>query len=345
MTNFLTKRILMLPIVAIGVTFLLFSLTNILPSEMRASLYVQSQKELTPDTLKEIIKTHKLDAPILSQYLIWLKKVLKGELGYSQSANMPVKDAIKTCLPATLELTIFAIIPIFFIGLWAGVISAVNRDKFTDHFTRFAAITGYSLPTFVFGLIMLMIFYGWLGIFPPGRYSLNSDIIINAGEFTRWTGILTVDSILNLEFGVFFDALKHLVLPASVLCFGSIALLIRITRTSMLEELNKDYIRTAKSKGLKESYIINTHAKRNALIPVITLISLQFIRLLSGVVITETVFDFPGIGRWGIKAAQQLDLAGVMGFSLMTAALFVIGNTISDILYAVVDPRIRYGKK
>ncbi len=335
----------MLPIVIIGVTFLLFSLTNILPTEMRASLYVQSQKELSADTIKEIIKTHKLNDPLIKRYSGWLKKVLKGELGYSQSANMTVADAIKTCLPATLELTIFAIIPIFFIGLWAGTISAVNRDKFTDHFTRFAAITGYSLPTFVFGLILLMVFYGWMGIFPPGRYSISSDIIINSGQFSQFTGMLTIDSLLNLEFGVFLDSLKHLVLPASVLCFGSVALLIRITRTSMLEELNKDYIRTAKSKGLKKNYIINTHAKRNALIPVITLISLQFVRLLGGVVITETVFDFPGIGRWGVKAAQQLDLAGVMGFSLITAALFVVGNTISDILYAIVDPRIRYGKK
>lgn len=342
MLQFLLKRLLMLPIVAIGATLLLFLLTNILPVEMRASVYVQDSRELTPETLQEIIKTHNLDAPIFVQYLSWLKNLLKGELGYSQTAKMKVSQAIKTYLPATLELTIFAIIPIFFIGTWVGTISAVHRNKFIDHFSRFLAITGYSLPTFVFGLLLLMIFYGWLGLFPPGRYSFESDMLIHSDSFKTWTGLITIDSLLNLNFKILLDAIKHLILPASVLCFGSVALLIRITRTSMLEELNKDYIRTARAKGLKEKYVINVHARKNAMIPVITLISLQFVRLLGGVVITETVFDFPGIGRWGVRAAQQLDIAGVLGFSLMSAILFIIGNTVSDILYTIIDPRIRY---
>ncbi|MBI4655216.1 MAG: ABC transporter permease, partial [Elusimicrobia bacterium] len=327
---------------AIGATLLLFLLTNVLPVEMRASIYVQDQRELTPETLAEIVKTNSLDAPVFVRYFKWLKNLLHGELGYSQTAKMQVSQAIRTYLPATFELTLFAIIPIFLLGTRIGALAAVNRNKFADHFSRFLAITGYSMPTFVFGLILLMIFYGWLGFFPPGRYSFESDMLIHSGSFRTFTGLITIDSLLNLNFKVFWDAVKHLILPASVLCFGSVALLIRITRTSMLEELNKDYIRTARAKGLKEKYIIKAHAGRNALIPVITLISLQFVRLLGGVVITETVFDFPGIGRWGVKAAQQLDLPGVIGFSLMSAVLFVAGNTFSDILYAAVDPRIRY---
>jgi len=332
----------MLPLVIIGITFLLFSLTNLLPPEMRASLYAQSQKEMTPETLKEIIRLHKLDAPLIIQYSEWLKNILKGEFGYSQSANMEVTKAIKAYLPATLELTLLSIIPIFFLGTWLGVLSAVKKNSFIDHLTRAGAISSYSLPTFVFGLLLLMIFYGGFGIFSPGRYSIYSDAIIHSGNFRQFTGLLTIDALLNGNFRVFLDVLSHIFLPASVLCLGSVALLIRITRTSMLEELNKDYVRVARAKGLKENYIINFHVKRNALIPVITLVSLQFVRLLGGVVITETVFDYPGIGSWGVKAAQQLDLAGVMGFALMTAILFVLGNTIADILYALVDPRIRY---
>lgn len=344
MTNFLLKRLLLLPLVAIGITFLLFSLTNLLPPEMRASLYLQSQKEMTPETMEEIIRRHKLDAPLVTQYFAWLKRAVRGELGYSQSANMKVSKAIKTYFPATLELTVFSIIPVFFLGTWLGVLSAVKKDSLADHATRVGAITIYSLPTFVFGLLLLMIFYGGFGLFAPGRYSIQSDIIVHSENFTQFTGLITVDSLLNMNFGVFADSLAHLILPASVLCLGSVALLVRITRTSMLEELNKDYVRTARSKGLKESVVIHKHVKKNALIPVITLVSLQFVRLLSGVVITETVFNYPGIGSWGIKAAQQLDLAGVMGFALMTAALFVVGNTAADILYAAVDPRIRYEK-
>ncbi|MDD5208997.1 MAG: ABC transporter permease [Elusimicrobiales bacterium] len=344
MRKFLLKRALMLPLVALGVTFLLFSLTGLLPPEMRASIYLQDQRELTPELMRELIKEHKLDAPLVVRYGSWLGNLLKGDLGYSETARMKVTDAIKTYLSATLELTIFAIIPIFFIGTRLGTISAVKKDKWPDQLTRLLAITGYSLPTFVFGLLALMFFYGWLGVLGPGRYSFETDMLIHSDAFKSYTGLLTVDSLLNFKPAVFWDAVKHLILPASVLCFGSVAMLIRITRTSMLEELNKDYVRTARAKGLKESYVIANHVRRNAMIPVITLVSLQFVRLLGGVVITETVFDFPGIGRWGVKAAQQLDLAGVMGFSLMSALLFVMANTISDVLYAVMDPRIRYGE-
>ncbi|MFH1619592.1 MAG: ABC transporter permease, partial [bacterium] len=213
--------------------------------------------------------------------------------------------------------------------------------KFTDHFSRFVAITGYSMPTFVLGLLLLMVFNGALGWFPPGRYSLETDILIHSETFRHWTGFLLLDSILNGRLGIFLDLIRHLILPAATLCCASVALLIRITRSSMLEELGKDYIRTARAKGLDEKQVINVHARRNALLPVITLASLQFVRLLSGVIITETVFYFPGIGRWGVMAAQQLDIPGLLGFSLITAVLFVAGNAASDLFYAVADTRMR----
>ncbi|MEK7287835.1 MAG: ABC transporter permease [Elusimicrobiota bacterium] len=190
-------------------------------------------------------------------------------------------------------------------------------------------------------MILLMIFYGKFGILPPGRCSLETQLLLGSPEFKSYTGLLTIDSILNGNLKVLFDALKHIILPAMTLTYVEIALLVRVTRSSMLEELGKDYVRTARAKGLDESIVIKKHARRNALIPVITISSLLFVALLGGVAITETVFDYPGIGRWGLIAAQQLDIPGVLGFAGLSALLFVLGNTLADLLYALIYPRIR----
>ena len=186
-----------------------------------------------------------------------------------------------------------------------------------------------------------MLFYGKLGWFAPGGYSVYTDAVVHGGSFHFYTGFLLIDSLLNLNFRVFWDVLSHLVLPAVTLCIGSFALMVRVMRSSMLEELGKDYVRTARAKGLSPWQVTYKHAGKNAVIPVITLASIQFIRLLGGTVIVETIFEYPGIGRFGVIAAQQLDIAGIMGFSLMVAVLFVLGNLLSDILYTAVDPRIR----
>ena len=275
------------------------------------------------------------------QYFRWLKGAVKGDLGYSESANMPVTSAIKAYLPATIQLAVAAIILVVLFGVWLGIISAKYKDGFTDNLIRFFVLAGFSLPIFVLGLILLMIFYGKLGWFAPGEDSFTADMIIHSPNFKTYTGFLLIDSLLNLNFYVFFDVLKHLVLPAVTLCIGSFALMVRVMRSSMLEELNKDYVRSARARGLSEFKVIYEHAGLNAMIPVVTLASIQFIRLLGGTVIVETVFDYPGIGRWGVECAQQLDIAGVMGFSLMVAVLFVLGNLAADILYTAIDPRIR----
>jgi ABC-type dipeptide/oligopeptide/nickel transport system permease component len=275
------------------------------------------------------------------QYASWLGQVAKGDLGYSETAKMPVAHAIRVFFPATFELALVAFLPILFIGVWLGTASAVHKEKFIDHFSRFTSITGYSLPSFVLGLLLLMVFYGQLQMFPPGRLSLDAELAVQASDFHGYTGFMLLDSLLNLEFGIFFDAIRHLVLPAVTLTYISVALLVRITRSSMLEELSKDYIRTARAKGVSESDVITKHARKNALIPVITLSSLLFVGLLRGVIITETVFNYPGIGRWGAASAIQLDIPGVLGFALLSSTLFLMGNLISDCLYALVDPRIR----
>jgi len=339
MLKFIAKRLLFLPIVMLGVTMLLFGALQFLSPAMRASLYVKDPRQLS--ALNEVILKYGLNKPMPVQYWIWLKQVLHGNLGYSETAKMPVAAAIRAFFPATFELTLVSFIPILLIGIYFGTLSAVKKDKLLDQTTRIVAITGYSLPSFVLGLFLLMIFYGHFQIFPPGRYSLNVDLLVHSSRFHHYTGLLTLDALLNGDFAAAGDILSHLVLPATTLIYISVALLLRITRSSMLEELGKDYVRTARAKGLPESVVVKKHARKNALIPVVTLSSLLFIGLLSGVVITETIFDFPGIGRWSVIAAQQLDVPGVMGATLLSAFLFVVANMISDMLYAFVDPRIR----
>ncbi len=341
MVKYVLKRLAFLPLVMFGVTFLLFFLLQFLSPEMRASLYVKDPRQLSQ--LDAVIEKYGLRKPMPVQYGIWLKQVAHGDLGYSETAKMPVADAIRAFFPATFELTLVTFFPILIVGVFFGVLSAVYRDRLLDHVTRFVAITGYSLPSFVLGLLLLMVFYGHLHWFPPGRYTLDTDMLVHGSAFHHYTGLLSLDCALNGDWAACGDVLKHLVLPAATLLYISVALLLRITRSSMLEELTKDYVRTARAKGLPERTIIRKHALANALIPVVTLSSLLFIGLLGGVVITETVFDFPGIGRWGVQAAQQLDIPGVLGSTLLAATLFVLANLISDILYAVVDPRIRVG--
>ena len=339
MANYIFRRLLLLPLVVLGVTFLLFFLTQRLSPEMRASLYVKDPRQM--GALEEVIREYGLRDNVFKQYGRWLKNVAHGDLGYSPSANMPVAKAIKEYLPATIQLAFVTIIFVVFFGVWFGCGSAIHKDEWKDIVARLISVGWFSLPIFVLGLILLMVFYGQLGWFAPGGYSVQTNVIIQSPMFKTYTGFLLADSLLNGNFRVFWDVLSHLVLPAVTLCIGSFALMVRVMRSSMLEELNKDYVRTARAKGLTKWQIVYKHAGKNAIIPVITLASIQFIRLLGGTVIVETIFDYPGIGRFGVIAAQQLDIAGILGFSLMVAVLFVLGNLLSDILYTAVDPRIR----
>lgn len=339
MLRFILRRLLLLPLVLVGVTFLLFFLTQRLSPEMRASLYVKDPRQM--GALEEVIRQYGLRDHVLKQYGRWMGNVLRGDLGYSPSANMPVAQAMKEYLPATIQLAFVTILLVVLFGVWFGSLSAVHKDKWQDILARLVSVGGFSLPIFVLGLLLLMVFYGKLGWFAPGGYSVQTDLIIHGPSFKMYTGFLLIDSLLNGNLRVFADVLRHLVLPAVTLCVGSFALMVRVMRSSMLEELNKDYIRAARAKGLSERAVVYKHAGKNAIIPVVTLASIQFIRLLGGTVIVETIFDYPGIGRFGVMAAQQLDIAGILGFSLMVAVLFVLGNLLSDILYTAVDPRIR----
>ncbi len=340
MATYIGRRLVLLPIVAFGVTVLIFALLQFLAPEMRAAAFITNPNQL--NALPAIIQKYGLDKPVHIQYVNWLREVfLRGNLGWSQTARQPVRQAIGSFFPATLELTMYSFIPIMIIGVWLGTAAAVHRDKAIDHVSRVFSISFRSLPSFVWGLLILMILYGRLNWFPPGRLSLEQDLFVRSGQFHFYTHVMTIDALLNGELWIFLDAVRHLAGPVLTLTMISIALLVRITRSSMLEVLRQDYVRTARAKGLDEPVVINVHARKNALIPVITLSSLTFVGLLGGVVITETIFNFPGIGRWGAFAANQLDIPGVTGFAMFVAALTVLGNLAADILYAYFDPRVR----
>jgi len=339
MAAFIARRLLLLPLVAFGVTLLIFALLQFLSPAERAGLFVTDPRQLSQ--IGSIIRKYGLDKPVHVQYWNWLKQLARGDLGWSQTARMPTAQAIASFFPATFELTFYMFVPIILIGIWLGTQAAVHKDRFVDHFSRFFAISLRGLPSFVWGLIVLMAFYGWLGWFPPGRLSLDAEFFVKSAQFHTYTRLMTVDALLNAQWWIFLDALRHIAGPALTLVLVEMALLVRITRSSMLEVLRQDYVRTARAKGLDEPVVIRRHARRNALIPVITLSSLLFVGLLGGVVLAETIFNFPGIGKWGAEAAVQLDIPGVTGFAMFIAFVTVLGNLAADVLYATVDPRIR----
>ena len=294
--------------------------------------------------IDSIIRTYDLDGPVYVQYFNWLKQIFSGNFGWSTTVSRSVLDAFKFFFPNTLELALFSAPVIILVGIWLGTVSAVHRDKPVDHFTRMLAIVGWSLPTFWFGLILLMIFYGYFqGLFPPEALGYKAQTFVESAEFIRFTRLNTLDALLNGKLWIFVDAIRHLVLPVITLTVVQIALVMRIMRSSMLEVLGKGYVLTARAKGAEWKTVIKKHARRNALIPVVTVSGWLFAALMAGVVITETIFNRKGLGWWWAKAATQLDIPAVLMAVLFNGILFVITNLIIDILYAYIDPRVRLG--
>jgi len=340
--SYIIRRLLLLIPVLFGVTLFIFAITMLFSPIERASLYVSSPRQMAD--LPAVIEQYGLDEPFFVQYSTWIRQVFSGNLGWSVVVGMSVWDAIWYFLPPTLELAIFATPLIILMGIFLGTKAAAHKDKPIDHGTRVLAIFGWSLPTFWFGLILLMIFYGFFrGLLPPGRLSIQMDLVVNSADFIRYTHINTIDAILNLNGPVLLDALKHIILPVITLAVVQVAFIMRLMRSSMLEALGKGYVLTARAKGLAESVVINKHARRNAMIPVITVSGYLFAALANGVVITETIFTYKGIGWWAWQAAVNLDIASVLGFALFNAGLFVLVNLVVDILYTRVDPRVRLG--
>jgi ABC-type dipeptide/oligopeptide/nickel transport system permease component len=340
MTRYIIRRLLAVPLVMLGLSLMIFAMLQLLDPTERAALYVTSIPK-NPAALQAIIQKYGLDQPIYVQFWNWLKGVVQGNWGWSITAQMPVLEAIRTYFPATLELGVWSFIPIIVVGIWLGMQAAIHKDTIIDHSARVFSIIGYSFPTFVFGLLVLMLFYARLQWFPPGRLSDWASAIVYSSAFHRYTGMMTVDAILNLRFDIFIDALRHLFLPALTLAYVDWALILRVTRSSMLEVIGQDYVRTARSKGLSERLVINRHARPNAMIPVATIGGLLLIGLLNGVVITETVFNYHGMGFFLASAALNVDAISVLGVTIFDGALLVLGNLVVDILYHFLDPRIR----
>jgi len=352
MTAYILRRLVQLPLTVFGVTILIFLMLQILSPAERAALYIKDIPK-NEAQIDRVIKRYGLDKPMYVQYVNWLigavdqdtgdrvGGVLRADLGYSRTGREPVIDLLLRRLPATAELAIWSFIPILGIGIWLGIIAAINHNKLIDQIARVFSIVGYSFPTFVFGLLVLMLFYAKTGWFPPGRLSDWAVQIVSAPGFTQYTNLNTFDALLNGRFDIFLDALRHMFLPIITLSYLSWALLLRVTRSSMLETLGQDYIRTARAKGVAEKDVVNQHARPNALIPVATISGLTVVGLLNGVVITETVFNYPGLGSAVAAAAVSLDVLTVLGFVLFNATLLILANLIVDVMYAFLDPRVR----
>ncbi|MCD6473237.1 ABC transporter permease [Candidatus Aerophobetes bacterium] len=343
MIAYIIRRLLLLPIILIGVTFLIFCMFSLLSPMERLATYVNDPSTLkNPQAAERIIEKYHLNDPFPLGYIQWVKRIAKFDLGWSQAANQPVWDAICQRFPATLELVIYSIVPVILVGIWLGVISAVHHNDIIDQSIRVTAIVGWSLPTFIFGLLVLFVFYGILGWLPPGRLSTwAQDIVYTGTNFHSYTHLVTIDALLNGNIPIFVDALRHLCAPIITLSYVYWAFLLRIARSSMLDTLRKDYIRTARAKGVDEHTVIHKHAERNALIPVVTIAGMLIIGMLGGVVVAETVFTYPGLGFWAATAAQQLDYGSVIGFALLFALIMVVGNLVVDVSYAFIDPRVR----
>jgi len=349
LVTYIVRRLILIIPVLIGVTALIFAISMMFPVNVRAYVYIRDIRGVgaveRERIINETIHRYGLLDPFYIQYFRWLGEVLKGNLGWGQADHQPVMDSIIQRFPRTLEIAIISAPLIVFIGIYLGVISAAHRDSIIDHFTRGLSIVGWSLPSFWLGIMLLAYCYGHLkiGVFSPGNLSSEAQSIVASPEFIRYTRLNIIDGLLNGKPWISLDALGHLVLPTIVLVTINVALLIRIMRSSMLEALSKPYIITAKAKGLKDKEVINKHARRNALIPTITLSGLLVAGMLTGLTITETVFGLEGLGRWAAQAALLPDMPSVLGFALFTALVYVIANLIVDILYAYIDPRIRLG--
>jgi ABC-type dipeptide/oligopeptide/nickel transport system permease component len=341
--NYIVRRLLFMVLVLFGVSLLVFGILMLIPPGMRVAAYVTHEK-ITVQQIDSMIRQYGLRDPAPIQYVRWIKKIFTGDFGFSTTADSTVLEGFRNFFPITLELVLYATPLIILAGVWMGTTAAIKKDRPIDHGIRVFAIIGYSLPLFWLGLLLMMLFYGYLGIFPPGDlFNPSRDVVYAAdGSFRRYTTLLTIDSILNWRWDICLDALYHLVLPTINLVILDSALIMRLTRASMLEVLGQDYIRTAIAKGADRRTVYVKHARRNGLLPVITISGEMFAGLLSGMVITETIFARKGIGWWMARAATQLDVPAIMFNVLFLGVVFVVVNLVVDLIYATVDPRIRY---
>ena len=335
---YLLRRLLMMFLVLVGILIITFIISHIVPSDparlWAGSRATQAQVEQTRIELG-------LDKPLYIQFIRYLSNILQGDLGSSYHSRRPVTADLADYFPATFELTTVALILSIIIGIPLGIVSATKKDTIVDHVARVFSISGVSMPAFWLGLMLQLLFSSALHVLPA---SGRVDYFIHLNNpIQRITGMYLVDSLFTGNWSAFLNAIKHIILPAATLALVSLVNISRITRSSMIEVLRQEYVRTARAKGLAEQIVIYKHALRNALLPTTTLAGLTYGFMLGGSVLIESIFDWPGIGLYAMSSALIIDYPAIMGVTLLFALIFTTVNLIVDLLYAFLDPRIRYG--
>lgn len=333
MVAFIIRRLAFTAVTVLGAVTLTFFLANVIPSD-------PARAALGPDATEAQVANYRqergLDRPLLVQYARYLGALLQGDMGTSIVTRSPIIRDLAQFIPATVELFIPSLLIALVVGLALGVSAAVYRGSWIDQLGRVVSLLGLSMPIFWLGLIMQLVFFRWLGWLPAGG---RLDRILLPPPTV--TGMYTVDALIAGEWGIFWSALKHLVLPALALSTLTLGIVARMTRSSLLETLSSNFVRTARSKGLLERTVVWRHALRSALLPVLTVVGMRIGQMFGGAVLTETVFSWPGVGRYAFLGLRQLDFPVVMGFAIWATLVYSLVNLLVDLSYSFADPRVR----
>jgi peptide/nickel transport system permease protein len=333
LARFLGRRLGALVLLLIGITLISFVLTQAVPGDPALANLGQNP---TPEAIQAFHEKYGLDQALPAQYLTYMGRLLQGDLGTSQQTHQPVAHDLSVSIPATAELALFSIALSTVFGILFGVVAALRRDTAVDHGLRVITLMGISIPMFWLGLLALYLFFFKWGLLPGG-----GRLDPTTTPPTDVTGLNTVDALLDGDLSTFSDALAHLILPGLVLTAYNVSLIARYTRSAVLEVLHADYVRAARAKGLSEFTVITRYVLRGALPSIVTVMGLVFANVLAGAVLVENIFGWPGIGQYAYKSAVGLDLPAIMGVSIFIALVYVVVNLVVDLLYAVIDPRVR----
>ncbi len=336
MLKYIGRRLILMLVVMFGISIITFCISHLVPGDPLAANLGQTAMS-DPEIVAAYEAKWGLDQPLHVQYINYMKNLFHGDMGTSIRTKQPVLSDLAQYIPATFEMATIATIFSILFGLLFGLLSAARHNKLPDHILRVFSLMGISIPAFWLSILLLYVFYLRLGVV-PGSGRVGSDWL--GAKFP--TGFLIFDAIAYGEPDLLRDALGHLILPSFVLAASTMGILTRTVRSSMLEVMQQDYLRTAKAKGLSEGRILRCHVLKNGLIPSVTMFGLSYGSLLGGTVLVETIFSYPGVGLYAYKAATTLDFPAIMGTTLFIAAVNVLMNFLVDIIYAVIDPRIRY---